>query len=80
MNLYKYLNEKKKFIGACDRIRRKSGGEEFWQDMMKNKKKISEKEFLKNVKIEQLLDDDETWKEWKEIIFPLSFLLPSFSF
>jgi len=67
MRFKQYLNEAKiPFLGTCDRVRRTSQGENFWQEMMENKKKISEREFLKNVDLKNMLDEDETWKEWKE--------------
>lgn len=56
----------KKFI-TCERLRQTSEGEEFWQEMMSNKKKISEKKFLKNVRISDVLDEDENWKDYKDI-------------
>jgi hypothetical protein len=54
------------FKGACDRIRAKEGGEEFWQKMMDTRKQISEKEFLKNVNTKDLLDEGETWADYKK--------------
>jgi len=54
-----------KFI-TCDRLRQTDKGEAFWQDMMKHKVKISEKRFLKNVNIRKALDEDESWKDYKE--------------
>lgn len=53
------------FKGVCDRIRQKPGGEEFWQEMMKHKEEISEEEFLKHVDPIEVLDEDETWEEFK---------------
>lgn len=67
MRFQQYLFEAKiPFLGTCDRIRKPKGGEEFWQCMMKNKSKISEKEFLRKVNLKEMLDDDETWEEWKQ--------------
>jgi len=57
-------NTRAKFLGPCDRFRKTDENEKIWQDMMKNKKKISEKELLKNVSIEDILDE-ETWEDWK---------------
>lgn len=70
MKRYKQLYEKQKasFFGVCDSIRQNSKGEKFWQLMMKTKKEISEKEFLKKVDLSKLLDEDETWKEYKETL------------
>ena len=33
---------------------------------MKNKVRISESQFLKNVKINKVLDEGESWKDYKE--------------
>ena len=55
----------KKFI-TCERLRQTDAGELFWHRMMKHKKKISEKQFLKNVRLKDVLDEDETWKDYKE--------------
>jgi predicted protein tyrosine phosphatase len=59
------VKTKSEFIGVCDNIRKTVEGEKLWQDVMKNKKKITEKEFLKNVNIEDVLDPDETWEQFK---------------
>ena len=32
---------------------------------MKNKKKISEKEFIRNVDPQKILDEDETWESYR---------------
>lgn len=56
---------KLKFTGPCDRIRRTKEGEEFWQNMMRNKRKISERQFLSKVDLKRLLDEGETWEEYK---------------
>ena len=54
-----------KFI-TCDRLRSTQDGENFWQNMIKNKVKISERQFLKHIKISQVLDEGESWKDYKE--------------
>lgn len=52
---------KKEYIGQCDVLRRKcEENEEYWQMMMKNKKKINFKKFIDGVNMEKLLEDDET--------------------
>lgn len=64
-----YLTEGKRiqWLGTCINFRRKSDeNEKTWQTIMKTKKKISEKEFLKNVDVEDILDIGETWEDWKE--------------
>jgi len=53
-----------KFI-TCERLRQTEEGEKFWQDMMKHKVKIPEKRFLKNVNIRKVLDEDESWNDYK---------------
>jgi ribosomal protein S18 acetylase RimI-like enzyme len=52
------------YIGQCDRVRMKPGGEEFWQEMMKNRKGISRDVFLSKVNPVEILDDDETLDEY----------------
>lgn len=54
----------KKFV-VCDRLRQTPQGESFWQRMMKNKVEISEKEFLRKVDIKKVLDEEETWRDYK---------------
>ncbi|MFW6219625.1 MAG: hypothetical protein ACOC33_02150 [bacterium] len=58
-------NKGTNFIGVCDKVRKCPEGEEFWQRMMKDKKEISEREFLRNVDIYPILDDDESWEDFK---------------
>lgn len=53
------------FNGSCDRIRMTPKGETFWQDMMKNKEPIKEKDFLSKVNIDEMLDEGETFKDFK---------------
>jgi len=66
-SFYLSENEKASWLGSCINFRRKSPeNEKIWQNIMAIKKKISEKEFLKNVTIEDLLDHNETWEDWKE--------------
>ena len=51
---------KKHFIGQCDVLRKKcSENEDNWEEMMKNKKKISFNTFLSNVDFTPILDDEE---------------------
>lgn len=60
------INQKKtKFLGSCDRIRRTSDGETWWHKTMANKKQISEKEFLQHANPNDILDEDETWEQYK---------------
>lgn len=67
MNRYKpFFESKAKFKGTCDRVRKTQEGEQFWQDMMNSKKEIKESEFLKAVDIKVVLDEGETWKEYKQ--------------
>lgn len=51
---------------SCDRLRRTEEGEDFWQEMMNTRKKVSEREFLRKVDISDVLDKDETWEEYSE--------------
>lgn len=57
---------KSTFIGVCDRVRKKPGGEEFWQAMMNSKKKISEREFLNYVDPKEILDEGEKWEDYRQ--------------
>jgi len=51
---------------TCDRLRRTEEGEDFWQEMMRTRKKVSEREFLRKVDIDDVLDEGETWEEYAE--------------
>ena len=53
--------KQKTFIGTCDRIRQDPTGEKWWQSVMKKKRPISEKTFLKHINPVDVLDPDETW-------------------
>ena len=63
---YVRTNPAPRFLGPCDRVRRRKGGEEFWQEAMRTGKKISERTFLANVDVSPLLDEDETWADWRD--------------
>lgn len=56
---------KAKFEGTCDRFRQSSCGDNSWRIMMKIRKEISEREFLRKVDVKVLLDEGETWKDYK---------------
>jgi hypothetical protein len=53
------------YIGQCDKIRRTGQGENLWQTLMENKKQISEQLFLEHAIVKDILDDSETWEEYK---------------
>lgn len=55
------------FLGSCDHFRQTPEGENQWQIMMQTRKQISEEEFLKKVDVKDVLDEGETWKEYKEV-------------
>lgn len=58
--LLKESLHKKQYLGQCDLLRHKcTENEEFWYDMMKNKHKISFNDFISNVDMSRMLDDDE---------------------
>lgn len=63
----KYYSSKKKqqFVGPCDRIRQTSEGETWFHKTMSDKKEISEKEFIKNIDPKAILDEGETWAEYR---------------
>lgn len=54
------------YLGVCDKFRKTEHNEEVWQEMMKTKTEISEQEFLKLCDIQHILDEEETWVEYKE--------------
>lgn len=54
------------FFGPCDRVRRTEAGENFWQQMMKNKVPVSEEEFVAAVNFEGFLDEGETWEQYRD--------------
>ena len=64
MRLFEF--SKAQFVATCDRFRKTPGGEEKWQDMMAKAKEISEEEFLENVDVWPVLDEDETWEEFAD--------------
>lgn len=53
-----------RYIGQCDRLRRTSYGEKAWQEMMRNKKRIRLRFFLRLVDMHPLLDSDETVSDY----------------
>jgi len=56
---------RRKYVGQCDRVRRQSASnEEKWQAMMSCAEPVSATTFLENVDIGDLLEDDETAKQW----------------
>jgi len=57
--------DKKQYLGQCDSLRRKcTDNEAYWGDMMKNKSKISFNDFIHGVNMSNMLDSDETPKEY----------------
>lgn len=56
-----------KFKGTCDRFRKTKIGEDEWQEMMSTATRINQRDFMKNVEIEDALDEDETWKEFLHV-------------
>lgn len=55
-----------KFLGTCDSFRQTPEGEQQWQIMMQTKKPISENEFLKKADVNDILDEGETWADYKD--------------
>lgn len=69
MSFIDYLNEELVstcFKGVCDKVRKTPEGEDFWQEMMKNKEEVSEDEFIQHVNPVEILDADETWEQYIE--------------
>lgn len=50
---------------VCDRLRQTEDGEKFWQEMMQTRDPIDEQEFLDNVIIKDILDEGESWTDYK---------------
>jgi len=65
-------NNKYNYIGQCDKLRL-NGYEDNWQNMMKQKIKITKNYFKKHTNYKIILDDDETLDNLKnyypDIIF-----------
>ena len=55
------------FLGVCDRFRKTAEGEAKWQEMMSTKKKISESKFMELCDVSVILDEGETWREYKDV-------------
>ena len=63
------LTEAAEFIGSCDRFRKKClANERLWHKLMADKIEISEEEFLQMVDISGVLDEGETWEEYKSAL------------
>ena len=62
----KLLNESlKQYLGQCDRLRMiNSDNEEYWHQMMANKRKIPFKTFINSVDMSAILEDDETPEQY----------------
>ena len=54
-----------KFLNVCDKFRKIEGNESIWHEMMNTRKEIKEKTFLKLCDISIILDEEETWEEYK---------------
>lgn len=53
------------FIGPCDRFRQTPRGEVTWQLMMRTRKEIAESTFRAACNVSYILDEGETWAEYK---------------
>ena len=59
------MGARRKYVGQCDLVRRKSASNESkWQAMMGCAEPVTADVFLANVDISDLLDDGETAREW----------------
>ena len=60
----KYLklfeNFNTKYIGQCDRIRKTPEGDALWHKLIENEIRITKEEFLSNVDVRDILDEDDT--------------------
>jgi len=61
------------YVGQCDRLRRAGGGEEAWQEMMRDREAIEREDFLREVDLSPLLDEGETPEEWLSSMHDASF-------
>lgn len=61
------MSLKTEYIHSCDRVRKTPEGELFWQYMMTTSTSVSEEEFLANVNIDNLLEEGETWNDYKMV-------------
>ncbi len=63
--IFENLRLIKQYIGQCDLLRRKcDSNEEYWHNMMKNRKKITLGSFINSVNMQQILDTDENPKDY----------------
>ena len=63
--IFENIRPIKQYIGKCDTLRRKcNSNEEYWHDMMKNRKKIPFGGFINSVNMQQILDADENPKDY----------------
>lgn len=58
--------EKMHYLGVCDKFRKKPNGEATWQQMMATRIEITEEEFLEKCDVSHVLDEDETWEEYRD--------------
>lgn len=54
------------YLNQCDRFRRTEEGERAWHEMMNTKREITEDAFLAVCDPSVLLDEGETWEEYKQ--------------
>lgn len=52
------------FYMQCDKFRQQAGGEEMWQEMMRNASRITQQEFEEACDTNYLLDQDETLEDF----------------
>lgn len=52
------------YIGQCDKLRATAHGEKLWKRMMEFSRPISLSDFLRQVDLTPLLDEDETPGQW----------------
>jgi len=64
VNWYRRSSREFSYFGQCDRVRSDTVGEDNWQKMMANHRKISMDEFLSHCRIEELLEEDEPLEEF----------------
>ena len=55
-----FENFNTKYIGQCDIIRKTLEGDVLWHKLIENEIRISKDEFLSNVDVKDILDEDDT--------------------
>lgn len=52
------------YLGQCDALRRKPGGEQNWKEMMRLREPATKAEFKRSVELHMILDPKETLEQF----------------